>query len=283
MGDRARRRRAARDLARRMDELDRLDRDYGLGTMPSSVPSRVGRSRRPHSPLLPGLLVTAALVAGAVALSPTENMRTIRRLAGFDDDRPAAAPDVRSGVGSFTFLQTQRASDEPVAYDPCRTIEDVVNPEGAPANYDDLVDTGLAHTGAAAGLKFIRVGLTDDRDVATGGFVQRRPVLIAWATPGQVPELAGEVAGIGGSVAVGPPGRMRYVTGKVMLDRDLFASFDVEDADRAQAIVDHELAHVVGLGHVDDPGELMYEENVGRTTYGPGDREGLARLGSVDC
>ena len=68
-----------------------------------------------------------------------------------------------------------------------------------------------------------------------------------------------------------------------MLDRDLFASFDADDAGSAQAIVDHELAHVVGLGHVDDSGELMYGHALRRTTYGPGDREGLARLGSVDC
>ncbi|MFC4785619.1 matrixin family metalloprotease [Nocardioides sp. MAHUQ-72] len=159
----------------------------------------------------------------------------------------------------------------------------MVNPEGAPVNYDELVDTGLAHTGAATGLKFVRTGLTDDREVTDSGLVRKRPILIAWATPEEVPQLAGEVAGIGGSIAVGPPGRLRYVTGRVMLDRDLFATFDVDDAALAQAIVDHELGHVVGLAHVSDPGELMYKDNVGRTTYGPGDREGLARIGSVDC
>jgi hypothetical protein len=283
MRDRARRHRAARDLARRMAELDRLDREYGLGTMPSAAPRRARRSRRSHGPVLPSVLVTAVLLVGIVALSPSESMLTIRRLAGFDDDRLAAVPDVRRGAGSFEFMQTQRGSDEPVAYDPCRPVEVVVNPAGAPTDYDELVDTGLAHTGAATGLKFTRVGLTDDRDVTSGGFAERRPVLIAWATPEEVPKLAGDVAGIGGSVAVGPPGRTRYVTGQIMLDRDLFASFDADDSVHAQAIVDHELGHVVGLGHVDDPGELMYEDNLGRTTYGPGDREGLARLGSVDC
>jgi len=266
-----------------MDELDRLDREHGLGTMPPASARRVRRSRRSHGPVLPCLLVSAVLIAGVVALSPGENMRTIRRLAGFDDNRLAAVPNVQRGAGSHSFMQTQRGSDQPVAYDPCRPVEVLVNPEGAPHNYDDLIDTGLAHTSAATGLKLTRVGLTDDRDVTTGGLAQRRPVLIAWATPSEIPELAGEVAGIGGSVAVGPPGRMRYVTGRVMLDRDLFASFDADQAPFAQAIVDHELAHVVGLGHVDDPGELMYEETLERLTYGPGDRDGLARLGSVEC
>lgn len=266
-----------------MAELDRLDREFGLGAMPSASTRRARRTRRTHGPLLPSLLVTAVVLGGIVALSPTDSMLTIRRLAGFDDDRLGVVPDVRRGVGSYEFMLIQRGSDEPVAYDPCREIEVVVNPEGAPGNYDELVDTGLEHTSAATGLKFVRVGLTDERDVSTGGLAQRRPVLIAWATPDEVPDLAGEVAGIGGSSAVGPPGRMRYVTGRIMLDRDLFASFEADEAPHAQAIVDHELGHVVGLGHVDDPGELMYEENLGRTSYGPGDREGFARLGGVDC
>lgn len=266
-----------------MAELDRLDREYGLGALPTSRTQPRRRPQRTTGPVLPSLLITAVLLGGIVLTSPADNMRQIRRLVGFDDDRLAAAPDVAQGVGSFSFLQTQRGSDEPIAYDPCRPIEVLVNPEGAPANYDDLVDTGLARTAAATGLEFVRVGLTDDREVSTGPFPRREPILIAWATADDVPELAGDVAGIGGSVAVGPPGRMRYVTGRVILDQDVFASYGRDEAPLAQAIVDHELAHVVGLGHVDDPGELMFFGNVGRTSYGPGDREGLARLGSVDC
>lgn len=69
---------------------------------------------------------------------------------------------------------------------------------------------------------------------------------------------------------------MRYVTDRVMLDRELFASLGGEAA-FAQALVDHELGHVVGLGHVEDSGELMYEHALERTAYGPGDRECLAR------
>ncbi len=277
---RARRRRVARDLERRMAELDRLDRQYGLGTMPSTP---TPRARRTHGPVLPGLLVAAAVLAGVVVLSPDENSLALRRRLGLDDERLATAPQVPQGLGSYAFLKTQRGSDEPVAYDPCRPIEVLVNPDGAPANYRQLVETGLERTAAATGLTFVRAGNTRDRSVVTRGYPRRRPVLIAWATPEEVPELAGDVAGIGGSVAVGAPGRLRFVTGSVMLDRDLYASFGPRDTALAQAIVDHELAHLVGLGHVDDPGELMHADNLGRTSYGPGDREGLARLGSVPC
>ena len=160
---RARQRRAARDLARRMAQLDRLDREYGLGAMPSASTSRARRGSRSRGPVLPVLMVTvmtAVLLAAIVALSPADHMLAIRRLLGFDDDRLAAAPRIPHGIGSYEFLHTQRGSDKPVAYDPCRPIEVVVNPEGAPDNYDELVETGLEHTRAATGLKFIRVGFT---------------------------------------------------------------------------------------------------------------------------
>lgn len=45
----------------------------------------------------------------------------------------------------------------------------------------------------------------------------------------------------------------------------------------------HEIAHVVGLSHVDEPTELMAATNSGQIDFGPGDREGLARLGSLPC
>lgn len=249
-----------------------------------------GRRRRQYRPqrgaALPGLLITAILLTAVVALSPAENFRTIRRLAGFDNERLGEVPSVAQGEGSYAFTATQRGGEEPVAYDPCRVIEVVVNPEGAPEGYDELVDTAIERTGDATGLRFDRVGTTDDRDFTrrTSAIANRPPVLVAWATPEEVPDLEGDVAGIGGSVAVDAgTGRTRYVTGIVVLDQDAFGDFEDDEQPFAQAIVDHEFGHLVGLDHVDDPHELMNEGNVGVTTYGPGDREGLARLGSIDC
>jgi predicted Zn-dependent protease len=70
----------------------------------------------------------------------------------------------------------------------------------------------------------------------------------------------------------------------VALDRDLYAQLDeADDRTEMRAILDHELGHVVGLAHVHDPGELMYDDNVGRSTFGPGDLQGLARVGDVPC
>jgi hypothetical protein len=246
------------------------------------------RRRRSAGPVLPGLLITGLLLGGVVALSPDENMLTLRRLAGFDAQRVGKVPPLVDGDGRYAFAMTQRGSDEPVGYDPCRVIEVVVNPEDAPDNYDELVDTAIERTSEATGLRFERVGTTDDRDfdarqsgIGLGG---RPPALVAWADEDEVPELAGTVAGIGGSTATSlGTSPLRYVTGVVILDEDAFDDFTPDQQRFAQAVVDHEFAHLVGLGHVDDPDELMNEANVGVTTYGPGDLEGLARLGRIDC
>ncbi|WP_269320367.1 matrixin family metalloprotease [Nocardioides sp. URHA0032] len=50
-----------------------------------------------------------------------------------------------------------------------------------------------------------------------------------------------------------------------------------------QAVVMHELGHVLGLGHVEDPAQLMYSSNAGQLTYGAGDLNELAKLGSGSC
>jgi predicted Zn-dependent protease len=78
---------------------------------------------------------------------------------------------------------------------------------------------------------------------------------------------------------------MRYVSGGATLDRDSFDALDSPPDGRTlqRAIVLHELGHVVGLGHVDDPRQLMYADNVGQLDFAEGDRAGLAKLGGGRC
>ena len=53
---------------------------------------------------------------------------------------------------------------------------------------------------------------------------------------------------------------------------------------QARAIVMHELAHLVGLTHVEAPTELMNASNdSGILDFGAGDREGLRQLGMGRC
>jgi hypothetical protein len=199
------------------------------------------------------------------------------------------------GRGPYAFLAHQQGQPGvPVTYDGCRPIHVVVNDSIAPPGADGILDEALASVTAATGLRFVRDGRTDElpaagrplRDPARygGGF---SPVLVAWVTPAQVPGLAGRVAGLGGSPPRVDPatGRLTYVTGTVSLDSTASWRILSQPDGRAllRAIVMHELGHVVGLDHVEDAGELMYDENVGRTSWGPGDLTGLAVLGTGPC
>ena len=75
-------------------------------------------------------------------------------------------------------------------------------------------------------------------------------------------------------------GRSWLASGTVALDA---AGLGADVPAATAAVLDHELAHVMGLGHVGDPTELMAATNTGQTGFGPGDLEGLARLGAIDC
>jgi len=283
LGDRQQRR-VRRELERKMAELDRLDRIHGLGAMPTHA--MVGSPRRTRRRALALLLVLA--LGGAFALTSAPVRDSLRSFVS-GPGRLGSVPDVAHGKGPFAFMAHQQRSEDPVSYDPCHALHVEVNPRGAPADYLSLVQTAMDHTAAATGFRFEYDGptddlVTDDRSIDPGS--DAPPVLVAWTSSDEISDLGGDVAGLGGSVWVETrPGLRQYVTGVVALDVAEFATIGLREDARAeeQAIIDHEFGHLVGLAHVRDDGELMNDDNVGRTTYGPGDREGLAALGSTPC
>ena len=207
--------------------------------------------------------------------------------------RPPALPAGTSG--QFDFAQRQPGSGGPVAWDPCRTVRYVVNPAGAPPGGAGLVAEAVARTSAATGLQLVDEGTTDERFSPDRRAYQPTrygerwaPVLITWADGATVPELAGNVLGVGGATsASAPDGQLVYVSGVLALDAaDVSATMAQADGTgRARAIVQHELGHLVGLAHVGDPRELMFTEESPLQTddWGSGDRQGLALLGQGRC
>ena len=233
------------------------------------------------------VVATAALLAAFVVFHPSPQAETLRRLVGLGQERILPAPTVVSSGGAYAFAATQPGSSAPVGWDPCSPVTYAVNPAGMPAGSRPLLDRAIERISAATGLAFEDDGDTDRRPF-TGSRVQlggARPVVIGWATAEEFPDLEGDVAGIGGAAAEeGAQGRIHYATGGVVLDTDAFTDAAVAEQPRIlEAVVVHELAHVIGLAHVDEPLELMFADNTGQIDLGPGDREGLARLGSVPC
>ena len=273
-------------MMRRLAELDRLDALHGLGADPRLAPPPA-RPRHRRDALQAGL-ATTVLMGGLVLFDPSPVGSTTRGLLGLSPEPPYSVALLDPGDGSYAFLHQQPGSKDPVTYDPCQVIEVEINPAGAPDDYREYVDTAIERVGEASGLRFKVVGKTDDRPdrspqrISGSGW---EPVLVSWADEEEVPGLAGDVVGLGGSVVVETLGRARYVTGSVTLDAEPFrrVAAQLGGGPQAQAIVDHEFGHLVGLDHVTDPGELMSAENNGRTTWGPGDLAGLSRLGRGRC
>lgn len=273
------RRRNARELQRRMEELDRLDAAHGLGALPRALPRR----RRSFSTGA-SVAATAVVIMLVVAFHPSSQMASVRRLVGLSAESGLMAPAVG---GAHTFLQTQPGSDEPVGWDPCQPIRYQVNPDGAPDGGEELIENAAERISTATGMSFEGAGITDRRPFApmSEPVSSDPPVVIGWGTAEEFEKFDGEAAGLGGSASgVGVLGRRYYVRGSVALNIDTFTTDYLQKEPLIlEAIVLHELAHVAGLGHVDDPSELMAAESGEQIELGPGDREGLARLGSLPC
>jgi hypothetical protein len=198
-----------------------------------------------------------------------------------------------AGTGGYTFLLAH-SSGGPVAWDPCRPVHYVIRPDGAPAGGDALVRWAFGQLSTASGLSFVGDGATDEAPITQRSSFQPdrygdrwAPVLVAWSNPVEWPTLADGVLGSATPVPFGIVGRdnERFVTGQAVFNApELALQLSTGDDNKARAVLLHELGHLVGLGHVTDPYQVMYDSNAyPLPSYRSGDRRGLAMLGAGPC
>jgi hypothetical protein len=288
-------------------------RAYG-GPDPLSGPKKSGRARTATwFKALAGIAVVVALILGAryfginpasvpatVAGSPTPaaaNGPKNNPPAGYEESgQPlGSAPTVpAASSGGFRFMATQTDETTPVAWSPCRPIHYVVRPDNAPKGGDAVLTSSFAQVSAATGLVFINDGSTteapsEQRDPYLPDRYGDRwaPVLVAWATPNEVPDFGVDIAGEAGATRVSTPtGGSTYISGILYLDPAKFRQIRSDFGPAiAATIVIHELGHLVGLAHVNDPTQIMWPRgnSLGLTGYQPGDLAGLAALGRGAC
>jgi hypothetical protein len=212
--------------------------------------------------------------------------------------RPAP---LASTSDSYAFVGGGRPGQAMVAYSPCRPIHYVVRPDNAPPGGQQIIAESVAAVSRATGLKFVFDGPTAEgpsaeRDAFQPGLYGDRwaPVLVSWTTEQESPQLVSGSSGEGRLKTLGLAGSTAvaygedpyvYVSGQVKLNAPALAEGEGQSGPGfISSVVAHELAHVVGLEHVDDPTQLMYPQaGPERLVFAAGDLTGLAKLGRGPC
>lgn len=208
-------------------------------------------------------------------------------------DEPLGTPEAPPEPSdSYKFLATND-DGTPVGYSPCRPLHYVVNADLAPAGAAGLVHDAIRTISRATGIRFINDGATDEQPSAQRSPYQPEtygerwaPLLISWTTPEAAPKLKGQIIGTGGSTHYSyGDGPKSFVTGSLELDAPQIGAdlYRVDGTGYATAVILHELGHVMGLEHVDDPVQLMYPEIGTPDGLAAGDLNGLQALSKAPC
>ncbi len=167
-------------------------------------------------------------------------------------------------------------------WNPCTVHNYRVTAHRLPADGLKLIRWALGQVSQATGLRFHYAGKTPYVPFKNSltNYPNNTDFVFGWATPAQVPNLAGAVAGYGDSVGNFAGASKWMSDGQVAFD--LTTKFPAASRrGLRENLALHELGHAIGLGHVTDKRQIMYPAVRDLTPrYGGGDLRGLAALGA---
>lgn len=180
----------------------------------------------------------------------------------------------------------------PTRWNPCQPIHYVVNTTLAPEGSLADVHEAVRRISEVTGIAFVYEGPSDEeatpfREVFQPDRYGDRwaPVLIDWVDPddSDIPFEHEDDVAAAVAVPVIPPTRIEdvYVSGWIAVNADDPNPPGFDHPGQQGPVLLHELGHLMGLGHVDEFGEIMHPSGGGMVDFGPGDEEGLRRLGAT--
>lgn len=156
-------------------------------------------------------------------------------------------------------------------WDPCAAITFHTDQAGGYAGSTREIASAFERLGNATGLRF--------RAVRSGA-----DITLDWATPRQVHALSGRTVGVMSTMSIAHDGVEETVSGSIHLDRTghLRRGFPTSGDPSWGQVYLHEIAHVLGLSHVENRTLLMYP-TLSRSNHrlGAADRSRLHRVGSA--